>query len=83
MSYSYVKTVFPNFQYSNLYNSNIYDNLNVSTTTTVNSSTVELADNTLLLNSGPGGSRDSGIMIKRDDISNNTFYYSINSRCIN
>lgn len=30
MSYSYVKTVFPNFQYSNLYNSNIYDNLNVS-----------------------------------------------------
>ena len=30
MSYSYVKTVFPEFQYSNVYNSKIYDNLNVS-----------------------------------------------------
>ena len=30
MSYSYVKTVFPNFQYSNVYSSKIYDNLNVS-----------------------------------------------------
>ena len=30
MSYSYVKSVFPNFQYSNVYNSKIYDNLNVS-----------------------------------------------------
>lgn len=30
MSYSYVKSVFPNFEYSNVYNSKIYDNLNVS-----------------------------------------------------
>lgn len=30
MSYSYVKTVFPNFQYSNVYDSKVYDNLNVS-----------------------------------------------------
>lgn len=30
MSYSYVKTVFPNFQYSNVYNTKVYENLNVS-----------------------------------------------------
>jgi hypothetical protein len=28
MSYSYVKTVFPNFNYSNVYDTNLYDNLN-------------------------------------------------------
>ncbi len=30
MSYSYVKAVFPNFEYSNVYNSKVYENLNVS-----------------------------------------------------
>lgn len=30
MSYSYVKTVFPNFKYSNVYNTKLYDNLNVT-----------------------------------------------------
>lgn len=30
MSYSYVKTVFPDFKYSNVYDSNLYENLNVS-----------------------------------------------------
>ena len=30
MSYSYVKTVFPDFKYSNVYDTKLYDNLNVS-----------------------------------------------------
>jgi hypothetical protein len=30
MSYSYVKTVFPNFKYSNVYDTKLYENLNVS-----------------------------------------------------
>jgi hypothetical protein len=30
MSYSYVKTVFPNFKYSNVYDTKLYDNLNIS-----------------------------------------------------
>lgn len=30
MSYSYVKTVFPEFKYSNVYDTKLYDNLNVS-----------------------------------------------------
>ena len=30
MSYSYVKTVFPDFKYSNVYDTKLYENLNVS-----------------------------------------------------
>lgn len=30
MSYSYVKTVFPNFKYSNVYDAKLYDNINAS-----------------------------------------------------
>jgi hypothetical protein len=30
MSYSYVKTVFPDFKYSNVYDTKLYDNLNTS-----------------------------------------------------
>ena len=30
MSYSYVKTVFPDFKYSNVYDTKLYDNLNIS-----------------------------------------------------
>lgn len=30
MSYSYVKTVFPNFKYSNIYDTKLYESLNVS-----------------------------------------------------
>jgi hypothetical protein len=30
MSYSYVKTVFPDFKYSNVYDTKMYENLNVS-----------------------------------------------------
>lgn len=30
MSYSYVKTVFPEFKYSNVYDTKLYDNLNVA-----------------------------------------------------
>jgi hypothetical protein len=30
MSYSYVKTVFPDFKYSNIYDTKLYDNLNIS-----------------------------------------------------
>jgi hypothetical protein len=32
MSYSYVKTVFPDFQYSNVYNTKMYENLNINNT---------------------------------------------------
>jgi hypothetical protein len=34
MSYSYVKTVFPNFNYSNVYDTKLYDNVNNSNITT-------------------------------------------------
>ena len=35
------------------------------TTTSVNTTTVNITDNTLMLNAGPGGSRDSGVLIER------------------
>jgi hypothetical protein len=43
-------------------NGNLYV---AGTTTSVNSTTVNISDNTLLLNSGPSGSRDSGLLIQR------------------
>ena len=36
------------------------------TTTYVNTQTIDLADNTLVLNAGPAGSRDAGLLIHRD-----------------
>ena len=41
------------------------------TTTTVNSTTVNIEDNTLLLNAGPAGSKDAGIVIQRYQVDNN------------
>jgi hypothetical protein len=35
MSYSYVKAVFPNFEYSNVYNDKLYSNMSTSPTPTV------------------------------------------------
>lgn len=37
MSYSYVKTVFPDFKYSNVYNTKMYENLNSTQNTNINS----------------------------------------------
>ena len=38
------------------------------TTTTINTTTIDVEDNTILLNSGPLGSRDAGIVIRRDGV---------------
>ena len=42
------------------------------TTVTVNTTTVNVSDNTFLLNSGPSGSRDAGIVIQRYQVDNNS-----------
>jgi hypothetical protein len=47
---------------------NLYVN---GTTTSINTTSLSITDNTLLLNSGPSGSRDSGILIQRYQIDNN------------
>jgi hypothetical protein len=47
---------------------NLYVN---GTTTSINTTTVNIADNTLLLNSGPSGSRDAGILTQRYQVDNN------------
>jgi hypothetical protein len=48
-------------------------NLTVSgTLVTVNSTTVNINDNILVLNAGPSGTSDSGVLINRYQISNNT-----------
>lgn len=50
-------------------NTTIYGNLFVAgTTTQVNTETLVVEDNTLVLNSGPGGSRDSGFLIHRSGV---------------
>ncbi len=61
----------------NLYvggNAVITGNLTVSgTTTTVNSTVVDIADNTLVLNAGPSGSgKDAGILMSRYQVDNDT-----------
>jgi hypothetical protein len=40
------------------------------TTTSINSTTVNIDDNTFLINSGPGGSRDAGFLIQRFQVDN-------------
>jgi hypothetical protein len=54
---------------------NLYVN---GTTTTVNSSTIDIDDNTILLNAGPAGSRDAGIVIQRAgvDVTSETAFTS-------
>lgn len=48
-------------------------NLTVSgTLVTVNSTTVNISDNVLVLNAGPSGTSDSGVLVNRYQISNNT-----------
>lgn len=42
------------------------------TTTSINTTTVNVTDNTFLLNSGPAGSRDAGVVIQRYQVDNNT-----------
>ncbi len=56
-------------------NTTINGNLYVSgTTTTINSNTVSLLDNILLLNSGPSGTKDAGINIQRYQVDNDSGY---------
>ena len=51
----------------------IAGNLTVNgTTTSVNTTTLNIKDNTLLLNSGPTGTRDSGVFIQRYQVDNNS-----------
>lgn len=48
-------------------NATIFGNLYVAgTTTQVNTQTILIEDNTLVINSGPAGSRDGGVLIHRD-----------------
>lgn len=50
----------------------IAGNLTVNgTTTSVNTTTLNITDNTVLLNSGPTGTRDSGVFIQRYQVDNN------------
>ena len=54
-------------------NSTIIGNLTVSgTTTSIESTTTSLKDNVFVLNSGPNGTRDSGVLIQRFQEDNNT-----------
>jgi len=43
MSYSYVKTVFPNFKYSNVYDTNLYKNTIIENTNNTNNSAKNIA----------------------------------------
>jgi hypothetical protein len=47
---------------------NLYVN---GVTTSINTTTLNVSDNTILLNSGPSGSRDAGILIQRFQVDNN------------